>query len=517
MAKRPNVQLDLHFQPKQKELLYQILKSDASWVGFGGARGGGKSGGARRVLLFLLGRFPGTQALVIRRTYDEVYKNHVLKLLEEFPALERYYNKTDKILYLTNGSKLHIGYAELPGDAKRYFGAADFSWIYVDQSEQFTWNDLLILKSCVRTTTLGVKPKLVLTFNPGGISNADHKRVFIDKIYQQNERPEDFGPLIRSYGWSNPEWCKEELLAAGLRISDYENWDEETQKAWFLRSKYGLNLLSQPPALQQKWLWGSFSEFEGKYFSTFVDSEPPLGQVYDPKTVKLSAHWPRWISMDGGFAHPSAIYWHAWDGKDVFTYREYVIAEREADQLARDIHRLSNGEYIVDFILSHDWFNRVESEKTRAGQMTTVLDELNRISQAEHEADEKLPITYVPKPRSCSRDRVGGLRLMSQMLTNKSWFISKSCEKLRETLQVAIRDDKKEEDVTIWKGDDPLHGARYGLQVHYPGLRVPQELLLAERFKDASPQGRFMIELKARAEDRATSAPASFRRGSAAA
>ena len=62
--------------PKQEE----FCKSKAKYTCYGGARGGGKSFVAREKAILLALYYPGIQILLLRRTYPELYKNHVLPL-----------------------------------------------------------------------------------------------------------------------------------------------------------------------------------------------------------------------------------------------------------------------------------------------------------------------------------------------------------------------------------------------------------------------------------------------------
>ena len=81
----------LHLQPKQEHLLKLFEDSTAGWIGYGGARGGGKSAGARMVQMWRRVKHPGTCGLIFRRTYGQLYENHIEPLLRQFPELREYY------------------------------------------------------------------------------------------------------------------------------------------------------------------------------------------------------------------------------------------------------------------------------------------------------------------------------------------------------------------------------------------------------------------------------------------
>ncbi len=58
---------------KQKE----FLRASTKHVGFGGARGGGKSWAVRTKAALLALRHPGIRILIVRRTYPELTNNHI--------------------------------------------------------------------------------------------------------------------------------------------------------------------------------------------------------------------------------------------------------------------------------------------------------------------------------------------------------------------------------------------------------------------------------------------------------
>ena len=132
---------DLHLElyPKQIELYRLIEKSKSSWIGYGGSRGGGKSGALRRIMLARRFSHPGTWGIIVRRVFDELKRNHIDELFREYPNLKQYYKVGDKELTLpdTNGSKIFFGYAETLDEVKRKFMGGQYMDVFVDQAEQF--------------------------------------------------------------------------------------------------------------------------------------------------------------------------------------------------------------------------------------------------------------------------------------------------------------------------------------------------------------------------------------------
>ena len=71
------------------------MKATEKHVGFGGARGGGKSWAVRTKAKILAARYRGIRMLIVRRTYRELVKNHINILKAETLGIAKY-NQQDK-------------------------------------------------------------------------------------------------------------------------------------------------------------------------------------------------------------------------------------------------------------------------------------------------------------------------------------------------------------------------------------------------------------------------------------
>ena len=66
--------------PKPTEKQDVALRSVKRYVGYGGARGGGKSWFVRWKAILLCMNYPGIKILITRKTYRELLNNHILPL-----------------------------------------------------------------------------------------------------------------------------------------------------------------------------------------------------------------------------------------------------------------------------------------------------------------------------------------------------------------------------------------------------------------------------------------------------
>ena len=89
--------------PKQE----RFFLSRKRFVGYGGARGGGKSWSVDRKAPLLACKYPGIKMLLLRRTYKDLERNHVRALLQLLKGLAKY-RKQEKCFYFPNGSSLEL-------------------------------------------------------------------------------------------------------------------------------------------------------------------------------------------------------------------------------------------------------------------------------------------------------------------------------------------------------------------------------------------------------------------------
>lgn len=86
------VTLDLDFSkvnPKQKLALEDTHK----YIGYGGARGGGKSWFVKRKAILLAGNYAGIHSLIVRQSYPELMNNHIREMRSILHGVAKYVDK----------------------------------------------------------------------------------------------------------------------------------------------------------------------------------------------------------------------------------------------------------------------------------------------------------------------------------------------------------------------------------------------------------------------------------------
>ena len=271
-------------RPTPKQELF--LRAKARFVGYGGARGGGKSWAIRIKASIIALKYAGSRQLVLRRTYGDVKKNHIDGFRDLLGNVARY-NDSDKVLIFPNGSKIFFGYCDNEGDVRRYQGV-EYDIIYIDEATQFTWEMVSKLNASIRGVNDFPK-RMYLTANPGDIGHHWYKRIFIDREYKDGENAEDY-VFIQAGVQDN----------APLLQADPE---------------YINRLQVLPDDVRKAWLYGDWDALEGAFFAEFR-RDVPVCEPFD-----IPQWWRVYRALDYGLDALSVV-WAAMDDRgELWIYR----------------------------------------------------------------------------------------------------------------------------------------------------------------------------------------------------
>ncbi|MGM9548256.1 MAG: phage terminase large subunit [Faecousia sp.] len=266
---------------------YDFLSDGHRHVGYGGARGGGKSWSVRTKAKILSAAYPGIKILIVRRTFPELVNNHINPLREELNGIARY-NKTEKVFTFPNGSTIKFGYCNNDADLDQYQGA-EYDVIFLDEATQLQEMWIKKINACVRGVNSFPK-RTYYTCNPGGASHGYIKRLFIDRKYEDGESPEDYSFI--------------QALVTDNRA--------------LMRSQpdYVRQLEALPQKLKEAWLYGRWDVYEGQFFEDFHDrpehyADRQWSHVIDP--FEIPEGWKLYRSFDWGYNKPFSCGWWAVD------------------------------------------------------------------------------------------------------------------------------------------------------------------------------------------------------------
>lgn len=285
-------------KPSPKQV--QFLTAETKYVGFGGARGGGKSWSVRTKAKLMALKYPGIKQLIVRRTYPELINNHINQLRVELLGIARY-NDKDKVFKFTNGSSINFMYCAKDTDLDRLQGV-EYDIIYLDEATQLTEHQMKTISACLRGANDFPK-RIYYTMNPGGQGHTYIKRIFIDRKFEEGEDPKDF-TFIQSLVTDNKVLMEKQ-------------------------PDYIKQLEALPPKLREAWLYGRWDIFEGQFFEEFRETPDPAKAAEegcDVEDLLMQRRWthviepfepdPGWTicrSYDFGYNKPFSCAWWAID------------------------------------------------------------------------------------------------------------------------------------------------------------------------------------------------------------
>jgi phage terminase large subunit len=446
--------------PRQK----QFHKSKAKYRLFGGAAGPGKTKALLWEAILQANEVPGADTLLLRRTYPELESSLLAYFRRDVPRhFYKKYNESKHVVTWLNGSTTRFGYCRNENDVYQYQGA-EFLFIGIDELTHFTlkqWQFLTSRNRCPIKFYIDDEKQrkpVIATMagatNPGNIGHAWVKALWVD-----HQPPAGYDQTAR-YDANEYEFIRAWLSDNPIYANDVE---------------YRRTLEVLPEHLRKAFLDGDWNVFAGQYFDIFDYGR----HTARPEEIRLEAWWPRWISIDWGFQHPSAVYWHcavpavaavfrpravstgepgtttetrippSEEGgysSRIITYREFVQNGLSPRMLAQGIAERSGRENISEVFLSPDAFAHRTAEASIAEQLGDVL-----IANG------------LPRPAPADDDRIGGWQFLYQMLESNAWVITENCTKLIECMPTLVRDTTRSEDIRKMDGDDPADSARYGL------------------------------------------------------
>lgn len=427
-------------QPKQLDFHAAARECDVdggpTQVGFGGARGPGKSHAVfAQAALDDCQRVPGLKVLYLRK----IQKN----AKEQFEDLRRAvlrgiaHTFTNSVLHFPNGSRLFLGHFKNESDIDQYLGI-EYDLIVIEEATTLSLVKYRALRDSNRTSKQGFRPRIYSTTNPGGVGHSWFKALFIVPARQMQETDTRF-----IFGTVEDNVFND---------VDYQKKLEENT-GWRLRA----------------YRYGDWDIAAGQYFSTWSHDDI----VKEGLEVMPGADV--WCSLDYGFQHPTVCYlFSEYDGKKQVIdehWRRHALASEHAIDIKAMLtrHGLSVSS-LKSFVAGRDAFAQRGNESGK-----TIADQY---------ADAGIKLT------PANDDRVSGAAFLLKLLGRPHAIgdesiivlgleISNRCVRLIENLPTLQHDPHRPEDVLKVDidedgngGDDPYDACRYGLMVRHREWKI---------------------------------------------
>jgi len=235
------------FMPTPKQAAYAELTRQRKYTVFGGAKAVAKSHALRWLAYRECMRIPGLRVLLLRRTYGELEKTHLLEMpldAERLRPAGAEYKSGAREFHVGDGSLIVAGHCETDADLSKFL-STQWDVVIFDELVTFLLMQFLAIVSCARTVkaTLIAEggAKVWAATNPGGRGAHWVKEWFVDRVVDAEQypayRPEEWGAVLGTVD-DNP----------------------------YVEPGYKQTLMNLPPMLRRQWLEGDWEAFEGQFF-----------------------------------------------------------------------------------------------------------------------------------------------------------------------------------------------------------------------------------------------------------
>ena len=257
-------------------------------VGYGGARGGGKS----HWLLAQMGaddcqRVPGLKCLLLRKvgksvmeSFDDLRRRLFVNLPHEFSAHRG-------TLTFRNGSRIIAGHFQAEKDIDAYLGL-EYDIVGIEEATTLSSRKHSDISTCCRTSKPNWRPRIYSTTNPGGIGHGWYRTRFVFPFLQNRETETRFVPArVGDNHFNNPEYTKV--------LANLTGWQ---RRAWYD---------------------GDWDIAAGQFFTTFRREAHVIEEFEDTR----AREW--FVALDYGFTHYTVALLGCTDGDgNVFVVDEHA-------------------------------------------------------------------------------------------------------------------------------------------------------------------------------------------------
>ncbi|HWV98536.1 MAG TPA: terminase family protein [Candidatus Acidoferrum sp.] len=381
-------------------------------VGYGGARGGGKS----HWLLAQMGaddcqRVPGLKCLLLRKVGKANMENFEDLRQRLFSKLKHEFSAYRGVLAFANGSRIIAGHFQAEKDIDAYLGL-EYDVIGIEEATTLSSRKHQDISTCCRTSKGNWRPRIYSTTNPGGIGHAWYRAKFIVPFLQGKETETRFiSARVSDNRFNNPEYTKVLQALTG--------WQK---RAWFD---------------------GDWDIAAGQFFTTLRREVHVISSFDDSRAVEWFA------AMDYGFTHYTVVLLGCRDGDgNLFIVDEHAerlwLPQRHAPAIVAMLGRHAMGNRKLEisdlkrFVAGADVFSRQSDGSTVASQYG------------------KLGISL----RCANTERVSGWAEVLHRLGDPAngvpprLFIHERCARLVECLPTLQHDPNRPEDVLKVDADE---------------------------------------------------------------
>jgi PBSX family phage terminase large subunit len=313
----------------------ELMKYRGREVLLAGPAGTGKSRAALEKLSFVAYNKP-IRAAIVRKVRKSLTQAALVTFEQKVlpkPSGVRFWTEDQEYRY-PGGAVIALAGLDDPEKVK----STEFDMIYVQEATELDEMDWELLVSRLRNGVLSYQ-QLIADCNPADPYHWLKQRCDIGKCLLLECKHED-NPLL---------------------------YDHAAKKFTEFGQQYLHTLDTLTGYLHKRLRLGLWVAPEGMFFTEWN----PEVHVCDP--FEIPEHWPRWTSVDYGFAAPFCCLWFARDPegeRPIYVYRERYAAGLRDEEQAELVRLASEGERIVANVLDPSMFNaRTEANRPSIAQV----------------------------------------------------------------------------------------------------------------------------------------------------
>jgi phage terminase large subunit len=424
---------------KQKEVHESTKKF--KYILYGGAMGGGKSFWLRwellRLLLYYYAKYDlkGVVVGLFCEDYPSLKDRHLSKIKYEFPAWLGDFNTQDHnfILKKDFGEGV-LAFRNLDDPSK--YQSSEFATEGVDELTKNKKDTFDFLRTRLRWPGIPTfDTKFLAGTNPGGIGHEWVKKLWIDRDFDSSEQEKELFTFIQAKAKDNPH----------------------------LDEGYYKSLESLPMDLRRAFLEGDWDIFKGQYFKEW------RREIHIVNPFEIPMGWKRFISIDYGFAKPSAVHWNAVDREgNFYIYRELYETELTYSALCKMIISMTPDNEIIDYWVGDPsmWAKKGETELSGAEIIEqTYREKYRKMTAWGQEVINELRFL------KGNNDRINGWRvireylkpIMKQDKLSAKLQVFSNCENFIRTFPSLVYDPIRVEDLDTEGEDHSADSLRYAV------------------------------------------------------
>ncbi|HEX2973147.1 MAG TPA: hypothetical protein VHP11_12495 [Tepidisphaeraceae bacterium] len=430
------------------------LPTGPTAVGYGGARGGGKS----HWLLAQMGaddcqRVPGLKCLLLRKVgkanmehFEDLRRRLFIGLPHEFSAYRG-------VLTFENGSRIIAGHFQAEKDIDAYLGL-EYDVIGIEEATTLSARKHTDISTCCRTSKPNWRPRSYSTTNPGGIGHAWYRTKFIlPHLAHQQALAHLPSAICHSSPSSHPSHSAHSLwvghsdsLFIPARVTDNAYNNPEYRKV--LESLNGWQ--------RRAWLDGDWDLAAGQFFTTFRRDVHVIPDFDETRAREWFA------ALDYGFAHYTVFLLGCTDGDgNVFVVDEHAerlwLPQRHAAAVRAMLGRHRLGDQALELgdlrriVAGADVFSRQSDGTTIAAQYAREGLTLKPANMDRINGWAEILQRLGDPDAACSPSTIN--HQLSTTLAPRL-FIHQRCARLAETLPAMQHDPNRPENVLKVDADE---------------------------------------------------------------